>query len=125
MKEDHRPSVEGQRPSLVYRYEDGYDAEIHPNFESLSEHFARYAEGPFRAYNVPVWIEYDKEQPLAAVSVGVILTRHGICMIWRAPASPAQYHELQTRMLSVWAGRADAGFGRFLWTLADRERDDS
>ena len=29
---------------LVYRYEDGYDAEIHPSFESLSEQFAAYAE---------------------------------------------------------------------------------
>ncbi len=100
---------------LVYRYEDGYDAEIHPSFESLSEQFAEYAEGRFAAYNVPVWLEYDHESEDPTVSIGVILTRHGICMIWRSPASSEQFHEVQVRMLNVWANRADTGFGRFLF----------
>ena len=98
---------------LVYRYEDGYDAEIHPNFESLSEQFAEYAEGQFAAYNVPVWVEYDQEIEVPAVNIGLILTRHGICMIWRSPATREQFREVQARMLNVWAGRADAEFGRF------------
>lgn len=102
---------------LVYRYEDGYDAEIHPSFESLSEQFAEYAEGRFAAYNVPIWIEYDHESEDPTVSIGVILTRHGICMIWRSPASSEQYHEVQVRMLNVWANRADTGFGRFLFRM--------
>ena len=120
MKEtDHRESRErrpGTRePKLVYRYEDGYDAEIHPSFESLSEQFAEYAEGQFAAYNVPVWIEYDQETRVPAVSIGVVLTRHGICMLWRSPATPEQFRELRIRMLNIWAERADVGFGRFLF----------
>lgn len=99
---------------LDYRYEDGYDAEIHPNFESLSEDFAEYAEGTFAAYNVPIWIEYDEESEAPAVDVGVLLTRHGLCMIWRSPATPEQFQELQLRILRIWANRADTGFGRFL-----------
>jgi hypothetical protein len=86
-----------------------------PSFESLSEQFAEYAEGQFAAYNVPVWIEYDQEAKVSAVSIGVVLTRHGICMLWRSPATPEQFRELQIRMLSVWAERADVGFGRFLF----------
>lgn len=105
------PSIRDKE--LIYRYEDGYDAEIHPTFESLSEQFAEYAEGQFAAYNVPVWLEYDQEIDMPSVSIGVMLTRHGICMFWRSPATPEQFHEVQVRMLNVWAGRADAGFGRF------------
>ena len=120
-RQDSREQEPGTRHSeLVYRYEDGYDAEIHPTFESLSRQFAQYAEGRFAAYNVPVWIEYDRETEVPAVSIWVILTRHGICMVWRSPATPEQFREVQVRMLSVWAGRADAGFGRFL-LRTDRE----
>ncbi len=125
MKEiDHRNSRE-RRPGtseakLVYRYEDGYDAEIHPSFESLSGQFEEYAEGRFAAYNVPVWIEYDRETRAPAVSIGVVLTRHGICMVWRSPATPEQFRELQVRMLRVWAERADTGFGRFLFRFDRR-----
>ena len=120
MKEiDRRESRERRprtrEPKLVYRYEDGYDAEIHRSFESLSEQFAEYAEGRFAAYNVPIWIEYDQEIRVPAVSIGVVLTRHGICMLWRSPATPEQFRELQIRMLSVWATRADVCFGRFLF----------
>lgn len=61
------------------------------------------------------WAKTD----VPTVSIGVILTRHGICMIWRSPATPEQYREIQLRILSVWAGRADAGFGRFLLKLPD------
>lgn len=118
---DHRGHEErntaARESKLVYRYEDGYDAEIHPTFESLSEQFAEYAEGQFAAYNVPVWIEYDQETADPSVSIGLMLTRHGICMVWRAPATPEQFRELQIRMLSVWADRADAQFGRFLITM--------
>ncbi len=118
---DHRfppdPGPATAETELVYRYEDGYDAEIHPSFESLSEQFAEYAEGRFAAYNVPVWLEYDQESETPTVSIGVILTRHGICMIWRSPASSEQFHEVQVRMLNVWANRADTGFGRFLFRL--------
>jgi hypothetical protein len=103
-----------RKPRLVYRYEDGYDAEIHPNFESLSHQFREYAEGRYAAYNVPVWIDYDQERKVPAVSIGVMLTRHGICMLWRSPATPDQFRELQVRMLAVWADRADVQFGRFL-----------
>ena len=105
-----------REPKLVYRYEDGYDAEIHPSFESLSKQFAEYAEGQFAAYNVPVWIEYDQEGKVPSVSIGLMLTRHGICMMWRSPATPEQCRELQIRMLSIWADRADVQFGRFLLT---------
>ena len=120
MKEtDRRESRERRpgthEPKLVYRYEDGYDAEIHPSFESLSEQFAEYAEGRFAAYNVPVWIEYDQEAKVPFVSIGLMLTRHGICMMWRSPATPEQVRELQVRMLSIWADRADVQFGRFLF----------
>lgn len=86
---------------LVYRYEDRYDGEIHPSFESLAEQFAEYAEGQFAAYNVPVWVEYDQEAEVPAVDIGVILTRHGICMIWRSPATPEQFREVQVRILNV------------------------
>ena len=118
MSENDRRGPPERRPGtreaeLVYRYEDGYDAEIHPSFESLSEQFAEYAEGQFAAYNVPIWVEYDQETEVPAVHIGVMLTRHGICMIWRSPATPEQFREIQVRMLTVWAGRADAGFGRF------------
>ena len=123
-EKDHRPSLERSlgtsAKELVYRYEDGYDAEIHPSFESLSEQFAEYAEGRFAAYNVPVWIDYDHESEAPTVSIGVILTRHGICMIWRSPASSEQFHEVQVRMLNIWAHRADTGFGRFLFRM-DRD----
>ena len=102
------------KPKLFFRYEDGYDAEIHPTFESLSKQFAEYAEGQFAAYNVPVWIEYDQETKVPFVSIGLMLTRHGICMLWRSPASPEQFRDLQVRMLRIWADRADAQFGRFL-----------
>ncbi len=105
-----------REPKLVYRYEDGYDAEIHPSFESLSKQFAEYAEGQFAAYNVPVWIEYDQEAKVPSVSIGLMLTRHGICMMWRSPATPEQFRELQIRMLGIWADRADVQFGRFLLT---------
>ena len=117
---ERRPGT--REPKLVYRYEDGYDAEIHPSFESLSEQFAEYAEGRFAAYNVPVWIEYDQEIRVPAVSIGVVLTRHGICMLWRSPATPEQFRELQIRVLSIWAERADVGFGRFLFRY-NREGD--
>jgi hypothetical protein len=113
-RESHKRRPETPEPKLVYRYEDGYDAEIHPTFESLSHQFAAYAEGRFAAYNVPVWIEYDQDARVPAVDIGLILTRHGICMIWRSPATPEQFRELQVRMLRVWANRADTGFGRFL-----------
>lgn len=124
MKEtDRRDPGTGERCSNkkepIYRYEDGYDAEIHPSFESLSDQFAEYAEGPLAAYNVPIWLEYDEEAEEPAVSIGVILTRHGVCMIWRSPATPEQYREVQLRMLSIWAGRADAGFGRFLLRMPE------
>jgi hypothetical protein len=124
MKEaNRRPAQERQtgaaKTHLVYRYEDGYDAEIHPSFQSLSDQFAECAEGPFAAYNVPVWIDYDEEIRIPSVSIGVVLTRHGICMVWRSPATPEQFRELQIRMLRVWANRADAGFGRFLFRLDD------
>ena len=110
---------------LIHRYEDGYDAEIHPTFESLSAQFEEYAEGPFAAYNVPVWIEYDRETANPAVNIGVMLTRHGVCMIWRSPATPEQFREVQLRVLGVWAGRADAAFGRFLLPTDRRsDRDD-
>jgi len=111
------------QPEFTYRYEDGYDAEIHASFASLSRQFSEYAEGPFAAYNVPVWIEYDSDAENPNVSVGLILTRHGLCMIWRSPATPEEFRELQVRMLGIWAGRADAGFGRFLISL-DRRADD-
>ncbi len=107
-------SKRSREPKLIYRYEDGYDAEIHPSFESLSKQFAEYAEGQFAAYNVPVWIEYDQEAKVPFVSIGLMLTRHGICMLWRSPATPEQVRELQVRMLGIWAGRADVQFGRFL-----------
>ncbi len=115
---DGRPHT--RESKLVYRYEDGYDAEIHPTFQSLSDQFAEYAEGTFAAYNVPVWLEYDEEPRLPIVSIGVVLTRHGICMLWRSPATPEQVHELQVRMLRVWAHRADTGFGRFLFQPAQQ-----
>ena len=119
MSENDRRGPSERPPStrdteFVYRYEDGYDAEIHPSFESLSEQFAEYAEGQFAAYNVPVWLEYEPEIEVPAVSIGVMLTRHGICMVWRSPATSEQFREVQVRMLRVWAGRADTGFGRFL-----------
>lgn len=122
MKEiDRRDSRERRtgayKSKLVYRYEDGYDAEIHPTFESLSEQFAEYAEGRFAAYNVPIWIEYDEENPIPAVSIGVVLTRHGLCILWRSPATPEQFRSVQVRMLNIWANRADTGFGRFLFRL--------
>lgn len=120
-----RKRAEASESKLVYRYEDGYDAEIHPTFESLSEQFAEYAESQFAAYNVPVWIEYEQETADPFVSIGLMLTRHGICMLWRAPATPEQFRELQIRMLTIWAHRADAQFGRFLITtdrtVPDRE----
>jgi len=130
MKEVDRPKSREGRPGpreakLVYRYEDGYDAEIHPSFASLSEQFAEYAEGRFAAYNVPVWLEYDEETRVPAVSIGVILTRHGICMLWRSPATPEQFRELQVRMLRVWAERADVGFGRFLVRFGRPTEDSS
>ena len=110
-QEDPLAAAAGQ---FVYRYEDGYDAAILPTFESLSEQFEEYAEGPFAAYNVPVWIEYDEEAEIPAVSIGVMLTRHGVCTIWRSPATPEQLREVQIRVMGVWANRADAAFGRFL-----------
>ena len=113
-------SKRSRAPKLVYRYEDGYDAEIHSSFESLSKQFAEYAEGQFAAYNVPVWIEYDQEAKVPSVSIGLMLTRHGICMLWRSPATPEQFRELQVRMLGIWADRADVQFGRFL--LGPRRR---
>ena len=119
MKEnDHGNFRNGQsgrsETELVYRYEDGYDAEIHPNFESLSAQFAEYAEGTFAAYNVPVWLEYEHDAEVPAVAVGVLLTRHGLCMIWRSPATENQFYDIRARMLRIWATRADTGFGRFL-----------
>ena len=123
---DERAGREAQKrdreAKLVYRYEDGYDAELHPSFESLSEHFAEYAEGQFAAYNVPVWMEYDHEAEIPSVSIGLMLTRHGICMLWRAPATPDEFRQLQIRMLGVWADRADAQFGRFLIVPAGHDR---
>ena len=110
----NRRRNEAREGKWFYRYEDGYDAEIHPNFESLSTQFAEYAEGQFAAYNVPVWIEYEQETTAPFVSIGLMLTRHGICMLWRSPATPEQFRELQIRMLSIWADRADVQFGRFL-----------
>lgn len=115
----HKEERSSRNTQLIYRFEDDYDAELHPNFESLSEQFAEYAEGPLAAYNVPIWIEYDDEADDQMVSIGVVLTRHGVCMIWRSPATPDQYHEIQLRMLAVWAGRADAGFGRFLLRMPE------
>ena len=110
---DPRPEV----PELVYRYEDGYDAEIHPTFASLSRQFSEYAEGPFAAYNVPVWLDYDDQAEVATVSIGLMLTRHGLCMLWRAPATPEEFRGLQVRMLGIWADRADLQFGRWLWKM--------
>ena len=115
MNERQSPPREDSAAELVYRYEDGYDAEIHPTFESLSRQFAEYAEGPFAAYNVPIWVEYERDCAHPAVSIGVVLTRHGLCMIWRSPATPAQFREIQRRTLTVWAARADVGFGRFMF----------
>jgi hypothetical protein len=130
MKETNRQGAQERHagatePHLVYRYEDGYDAEIHPSFKSLSDQFAEYAEGRFAAYNVPVWLDYDEETDVPRVSVGVMLTRHGLCMLWRSPATPEQVHELQVRMLRVWANRADTGFGRFLFRLVPEDTGDS
>jgi hypothetical protein len=130
MKETNRRRAK-ERPTgiietrLVYRYEDGYDAEIHPTFQALSDQFAEYAEGPFAAYNVPVWLDYDEDAAAPAVSIGVMLTRHGLCMLWRSPATPEQVHELQVRMLGVWANRADTGFGRFLFRLGSDDTGDA
>lgn len=114
---DHESPPQDSGAELIYRYEDGYDAEIHPTFESLSRQFAEYAEGPFAAYNVPIWVEYERDCGDPAVSIGVVLTRHGLCMIWRSPATPAQSREIQRRTLSIWAARADVGFGRFMIRL--------
>ena len=128
MNERESPAAQDSGPELVYRYEDGYDAEVHPTFESLSKQFAEYAEGPFAAYNVPIWVDYDRESDEPAVSIGVVLTRHGLCMIWRSPATPAQFREIQQRTLAVWAARADVGFGRFMIRLPgdqDAETEDS
>ncbi|MGE3075155.1 MAG: hypothetical protein AB7N24_15480 [Dehalococcoidia bacterium] len=119
MNERESPAAQDSVPELIYRYEDGYDAEIHPTFESLSRQFAEYAEGPFAAYNVPIWVEYERDCGDPAVSIGVVLTRHGLCMIWRSPATPAQFREIQRRTLSVWASRADVGFGRFIVRFPD------
>jgi len=110
--EEHQ---ERANTKFVYRYEDGYDAEIHPTYESLSAQFAEYSEGRFAAYNVPIWIEYEHEVDFPALAVGVVLTRHGICMVWRSPATLEQFRDIQARMLRVWATRADSGFGRFLF----------
>ena len=119
MNERESPAAQDSGPELVYRYEDGYDAEVHSTFESLSKQFAEYAEGPFAAYNVPIWVEYERDWSDPAVSIGVVLTRHGLCMIWRSPATPAQFREIQQRTLSVWAARADVGFGRFMLRLPE------
>lgn len=119
----HEPPSMSEAPRLLYRYEDGYDAEIHPTFASLSEQFHEYAEGPFAAYNVPVWIEYDSDADLSTVTVGLILTRHGICMMWRSPATAEEYRQLQARMLVVWATRADTGFGRFMIRPSEEQAD--
>ena len=107
-------ALETSERELVYRYEDGYDAEIYQTFESLSAQFSEYSEGRFAAYNVPIWAEYEHQEDVSTVAIGVVLTRHGIRMIWRSPATTEQFQDIQARILRVWAARADTGFGRFL-----------
>lgn len=52
-REDHEPEAGPAEPELIYRYEDGYDAEIHPTFASLSRQFGEYAGGRSRPTTCP------------------------------------------------------------------------
>ncbi|MBI2767709.1 MAG: hypothetical protein HYX53_17565 [Chloroflexi bacterium] len=56
------------------------------------------------------------------MSIGLMLTRHGVCLLWRSPATPDEFRELQVRMLGIWADRADAQFARWLRNM-ERTRE--
>lgn len=105
--------VHPDEPEFVAKYDDFYDACIYPSFGALSSVFALYVEGTHAALNVPVWVDWmTEERATPTVEIGLLLTRHGLPMIWTAPATLDQFHEIQVRMLHVWAARADGQFRR-------------
>ena len=100
------------------QWEDNYGAQVFPTFEDLSYHFRMCEEGGFEHLNVPVWLTYEPDPAESGLQepvlvIGVLLTRHGSPVQWIGPATPEQVRDIQSRMLRVWAGRADAMFDRY------------
>lgn len=91
-------------------YENSYSATVFDSFEGLSSVFVEFCEGDIGYLNVPVWVDFDGEGRLA---VGIMFPCHGDTTQWIAPATPDQVRDIQSRMLRVWAGRAEAHFDRY------------
>lgn len=100
------------------QWEDEYSAQVYATFEELGRQFEMCEHELYSSMNVPVWLSYDEDgedqgwgEPV--LTVGVMLTRKGRTVQWIAPATPEQAQDIRTRMLRVWAGRADAMFDRY------------